>query len=224
MDLSGIEYLGFHRVMDRGTAEIIEKSDEVLFIHDRLSEVNMLACENDEVARAVLERHAHRRFELITTPNEAAALYAQKIFGYENNLECYQYAYLGEKPELDPRLTLRNAEASDLKVITESYDLVSEEEVEKTIAHSMVLMAYDQEGNLVGFIGEHLEGSLGMLYVYPKYRRKGYALSLEMAGFRNTIERGQIPFGQVVSDNLPSLELQKKIGLVCADKKVYWTW
>ena len=32
MDLSGIEYLGFHRVMERGTAEIIEKSDDVLFI------------------------------------------------------------------------------------------------------------------------------------------------------------------------------------------------
>lgn len=224
MDLSGIEYLGFHRVMDRGTAEIIEKNDDVLFIRDALSEVNMLACENDEVAKKVLDRHAHRKFELITTPNEAAARYAQKIFGYENILECCQYAYLGEKPELDPRLTLRKAEAADLQVITESYDLVSEEEVDKTIKNSMVWMAYDEKGDLVGFIGEHLEGSLGMLYVYPEYRRKGYALSLEMAGFRNSIEHGYIPFGQVVSDNLPSLELQKKIGLVCADKKVYWTW
>ena len=85
-------------------------------------------------------------------------------------------------------------------------------------------MAYDQEGNLVGFIGEHLEGSMGMLYIYPEHRRQGYAEALEKIGFAKNLEKGLIPFGQVETDNLPSYELQKKMGLTQADKLVYWTW
>ena len=224
MDLSGIEYLGFKRIMERGTAEIIEQSDDVLFIMDKVSGVNMLACEDDELAKEVIERHAGRGMELITTPSKAAAEYASKRYGYENLLECYQYAYLGEPPETDPRLSLRKAEMSDLAAITEVYDLVSPEETAESIKRGLVMMAYDEEGSLVGFIGEHLEGSLGMLYVFPEHRRKGYGSSLEMASFRWSLDRGLIPFGQVVTDNLPSLELQKKIGLAVAEKPVYWIW
>ena len=224
MDLNRIEYLGLRRVMDRGTAEIIEQNEDVLFIMDTVSEVNMLACENDELAREVIDRYADRGFELITTPNRAAAEHAHKKFGYSNILECYKYAYLGELPELDKRLTLRTAVADDLDAITAVYDLLSSEEVSKTIDRGSVVMAYDEKGDWVGFMGEHLEGSLGMLYILPEHRRKGYAEALENAAFRWTMERGLIPYGQVVSDNMPSLELQKKMGLTVAEKPVYWTW
>lgn len=224
MDLSGIEYLGFHRIMDRGTAEVIEKTDDVLFLHDPVSEVNFLAGATDEAAIEALDRHADCEFILITTTNKGAAEYAQEKYGYKNLLECYQYAYTGEMPEPDPRLTLKVADLSDLETITEVYDLLDPEEVSKIIERDCVVMAYDQEGSLVGFIGEHLEGSLGMLFVFPEHRRKGYAEALEYASFRWTMEKGQIPFGQVVSDNYPSLELQKKMGLAIADKPVYWTW
>ena len=224
MDLSGIEYLGFHRIMDRGTAEVIEKTDDVLFLHDPVSEVNFLAGATDEAAIEALDRHADREFILITTPNKGAAEYARDKMGYKEFLECYQYAYTGEMPEPDPRLTLRTAEMDDLKSITDVYDLLSAEEIAKIIQRGCAIMAYDEEDRLVGFIGEHLEGSLGMLFVFPEHRRKGYAEALENIAFRWTMERGLVPFGQVVSDNYPSLELQKKMGLAIADKPVYWTW
>ena len=224
MDLSGIEYLGFHRIMDRGTAEIIEQSENVLFFLDTVSKVNFLACEDDELAREVIDRHADRGLILVTTPNKAAAEYARDALGYENFLECYQYAYLGEVPEADPRLTLRTAEKSDLSTITEVYDLLEEEEIAKIIGRGSVTMAYDESGSLVGFIGEHLEGSMGILFIYPEHRRKGYAMALEKAGFRKLMDQGLIPFGQVETDNLPSVELQKKMGLTMAERPVYWTW
>ena len=224
MDLSGIEYLGFHRIMDRGTADIIEQSENALFIHDTVSEVNFLACEDEELAKEVIDRHADRGLILITTPNRAAAEYAREKLGFENFLECYQYAYLGEAPETDPRLTLRTADQSDLKTITEVYDLLDEDEIAKIIDRGSMIMAYDEAGNLVGFIGEHLEGSMGILFIYPEHRRKGYAEALEKAGFRRLMDQGLIPFGQVETDNLPSVELQKKMGLTMADRPVYWTW
>jgi len=224
MDLSGIDYIAIRRILERGTAEIIEQNEDVLFLRDTVSGVNMLACEDDELAREVLERHRDLGIRLLTTTSKAAAEYAVEAFGFSSISECYQYAYLGEKPELDPRLTFRTADMSDFKTITEVYDLDGPEETARTIERGMVLMAYDQEGNLVGFIGEHMEGSLGMLFIFPEHRRKGYGRSLEMASFRWSLDRGFTPFGQVYTDNIPSLELQKDIGLAIADKLVYWTW
>lgn len=224
MDLSRIEYLSFKKIMERGTAEIIEQSDDVLFIRDKVSGVNLLACEDDELAREVMERHRERGITLLTTTSKAAAEYAVEAFGFSGISECYQYAYLGEKPEPDPRLSFRKADMSDLDSITEVYDLGGPEEIAKTIERGLVMMAYDKKGNLVGFIGEHLEGSLGMLFIFPEHRRKGYGRSLEMESFRWSLERGFTPFGQVYTDNVPSLELQKDIGLAIADGLVYWTW
>jgi GNAT superfamily N-acetyltransferase len=224
MDFSGIEYIAIRRIVERGTAEIIEQSEDVLFLSDTVSGVNMLACEDDDLARKVMEKHRERGIRLLTTTSKAAAEYAVEAFGFSGISECYQYAYIGEKPELDPRLSFRTADMSDFDTITAVYDLGGTEETAKTIERGMVLMAYDREGNLVGFIGEHMEGSLGMLYIFPEHRRRGYGRSLEMASFRWSLDRGFTPFGQVFTDNVPSLELQKDIGLAIADKLVYWTW
>ena len=224
MDLSGTEYVAIRRIVERGTAEIIEQSEDVLFLMDKVSGVYMIACEDDELTREVMEKHRDRGIRLLTTTSKAAAEYAVEAFGFSGISECYQYAYLGEKPELDPRLSFRMADMSDFDTINEVYHLGGPEETKKAIERGLVMMAFDPEGNLVGFIGEHLEGSLGMLFVYPEYRREGYGRSLEMASFRWSMDRGFTPFGQVYTDNLPSLELQKKIGLAIADKLVYWTW
>ncbi len=70
MDLSGIEYIAIRRVVERGTAEIIEQSEDVLFIRDKVSGVNLLACEDDELAREVMERHRDRGITLLTTTSK----------------------------------------------------------------------------------------------------------------------------------------------------------
>ena len=34
------------------------------------------------------------------------------------------------------------------------------------------------DGQLAGFVGEHSEGSMGMLEIFPAYRRRGLGYSL----------------------------------------------
>lgn len=51
-----------------------------------------------------------------------------------------------------------------------------------------------------------------MLYIFPEFRRKGFATVLEKIYIAKTIEKGFIPFGQVEKDNKESLELQVYIG------------
>ena len=79
MDLSGIEYVAIRRIVERGTAEIIEQSEDVLFLRDTVSGVNLLACEDDELAREVMEKHRDRGIRLLTTTSKAAAEYAIRM-------------------------------------------------------------------------------------------------------------------------------------------------
>ena len=96
-------------------------------------------------------------------------------------------------------------------MLLENYDRISPEELEKVVARKSVLIGYDGD-RPVGFCGEHLEGSMGLLYVFPEYRRRGYAEEMETYYIARTMDRGLIPFGQVERQNFASLELQKKLG------------
>ena len=63
---------------------------------------------------------------------------------------------------------------------------------------------------------------MGMLHVFPEYRRKGYAEALESLLANKYIEQGRIPYGHVVVGNDASMALQKKLGFQVADEKIYW--
>ncbi|MBR6008742.1 MAG: GNAT family N-acetyltransferase, partial [Clostridia bacterium] len=82
---------------------------------------------------------------------------------------------------------------------------------------------YDR-GRLVGFIGEHLEGSMGILYVFPEYRRRGFGAALQARLMARTIKQGYIPFGQVEKTNTASLLMQKKLGMTQSDRLIVWMW
>jgi GNAT superfamily N-acetyltransferase len=108
-------------------------------------------------------------------------------------------------------------------MLTATYDLVSPEELRRIVKRRKLLLGHDR-GNPVGFIGEHLEGSMGLLYVFPEYRRHGYAVALEKAMIARTLKEGFIPFGQVEKGNHASLALQKKIGMTVSDNLICWMW
>ena len=97
------------------------------------------------------------------------------------------------------------------------------EELEKVVGRQGILLGYYQ-GQLIGFIGEHLEGSMGILYVFPEYRHRGFGAALRTHLIAKTIEKGYIPFGQVEKGNYASLSLQKKIGMTQSDHLIVWMW
>ncbi|MGO5267269.1 GDSL-type esterase/lipase family protein [Parafannyhessea umbonata] len=68
-------------------------------------------------------------------------------------------------------------------------------------------------GELVGFVGEQTEGSMGMLEVFEDFRRHGWALALESAKICQVLDRGQTPWCEVWPDNVASVRLQRKLGL-----------
>ena len=226
MDLNAIENLNIDRVLKRGTAEIIEKADDAILLKDTRSKALMLACDDVEKGIEILERNGGETKPLIMISNTELGRRAADRFGYDDNnvMECYQMAYLSkEPPKADDTIEYKAATMEDFPLISREYDLVSEEELKELIKGGSIIMGYEN-GDPVGFIGEHMEGSVGLLQVLQEHRRKGYGTALEIEMIRRTIERGDTPFGQVVVGNTASLELQKKLGLTKSEGTIFWMW
>ncbi|MBR0514478.1 MAG: GNAT family N-acetyltransferase [Clostridia bacterium] len=71
---------------------------------------------------------------------------------------------------------------------------------------------------------EHLEGSMGLLYIFPEFRRRGYATELEKAVIAKTLQEGYTPFCQIEKSNSASMALQRKLGLAISDRLICWMW
>ena len=223
MNIDGINYLGLDRVLKRGSGEIIEEMDRALLIRDEVSGAYMLACDDAVTGMVLLDRHIGRNCSLLMVSDYSLGITAFERYGFAEKLECYQVAYFGEKPSADSRLTVRAADEQDLPMLVKTYHLVSPEELEKLVSRRSILLGYERE-KLIGFIGEHLEGSMGILYIFPEYRRRGFGAALQTHLMARTMEKGFIPFGQVEKSNLESLKLQKKLGMTQSKDLIVWMW
>ena len=223
MNITGIKYLGLDRVLKRGTGEIIADSDNALLVRDSVSGAYFLACEDQAAGLSMLDRYVGPGCDLLMVSNRALGEIVFEKYRFSEKMECYQVAYYGEKPEISNGLSVRIAEETDLPMLLEHYQMLSPAELAEVVRRKSILLGYDR-GQLVGFIGEHLEGSMGLLYVFPEYRRKGYGTALQKAFIALTMERGWIPFGQVEKSNLNSLKLQEKIGMARSDDLIVWMW
>ncbi len=223
MDMRRIDYLGLDRVLQRGSGDIIAEQKDALLIRDRVSGAYFLACEDTEIGIPLLDRYIGRDCELLMVSNDSIGKVAFERFGFSEKLECYQVAYFGNSPPVNDGLIVRTADEPDLTMLMENYHLISPEELERIVRRKGILLGYYRD-RLVGFIGEHLEGSMGILYVFPEYRHRGFGSALQTHLIAKTMDKGYIPFGQVEKDNQASLSLQKKIGMTRSDHLIVWMW
>ena len=223
MDIDGIDHLGIKRVLERGSGRIIAERENALLVYDRISGAYFLACEDRETGLMLLDHYIGSGCDLLMVSNAALGQAAFERYGFSGKLECYQVAYYGEKPAIDTELSVRTADEHDLPMLIENYHMLSPKELTEVVRRKLILLGYDRECP-VGFIGEHLEGSMGILYVFPEYRHRGFGTALQTYLIAKTMEKGSIPFGQVEKDNQNSLRLQEHLGMTRSDNLTVWMW
>ena len=223
MNFTKIDTVGLDRVLERGSGDLLARSEHALLVRDHISGALMLACDDAEVGLSLLDRYAGEDCDLLMVCGDALWQTAFDRYGYTDKLECDQFAYLGEPPELDPRLTVRPATERDLPLLLQHYHLLIEDDLQKVVRRGSVILGYEGD-RLIGFAGEHLEGSMGLLYVLPEYRRRGFGTALETHLIARTLAQGLIPFGHVVKGNDASVRLQEKLGMTRSDKLFVWMW
>ena len=220
-----------------GTAEVLYASHEGVMVKDKRSEVIMIQTENMALAETFLD-NLPQGVTHIVAHNSALAELVERKFGcnvnatccqeanvpcYQNvKVPCYQGVYLKKTPfypdtkELEVRL-LHEEEAKSAAAL---YGF----SVEEAIEHIRLGLIYGGFVNneLAAMIGMHLQGSMGLLFVSEKYRHRGYAEIMEKYTIDRILERGLVPYCQVVEGNTASLALQSKLGLEMSKNMLYW--
>ncbi len=116
---------------------------------------------------------------------------------------------------VDPARDIRPLGEEWLQVVRTRYSysgFQSDEEVRQMLEAGLILGGFE-DGELVGFVGEHPGGAIGMLEVFSEHRRKGWGLALESAKINQHLSQGWTPWCEVFSNHKASLKLQRKLGL-----------
>ncbi len=135
----------------------------------------------------------------------------------------YQAAYLRTQPPVfqDCGLAIRQLDVSGLPQVAAHYQLEGEDYLRSLLERGQLFGGF-LNGVMVGFAGRHTEGSIGLLEILPQYRRQGFATALERYMIRLELSLCHIPFGQVLTDNAPSLALQRSLGMTISSGTLHW--
>ena len=164
---------------------------------------------------------------LFITDSAAAADYLRKNHGKSGSAEYYQVVYpFAAAPAASRPARLRLCAPTDGEMvkIDATYALADMEELQHDRKRGNLFAAHDDSGSFVGYMGIHSDGSMGLLEVFPEYRRLGYAEELECFMIRKVLSRGLIPYAQIAPDNAASMGLQQKLGFLCAPATVWYVW
>lgn len=150
------------------------------------------------------------------------------IVGAEQCGACYTYAYLDPMPplpELPRGVEIKRLASSLAGVVFAAYHNRGGGYTEARIAEIMRgkgVFGAIENGKLVGFIGRHSDGSMGMLEVFEQNRGKGIATALEKFLMTYVMTYGRTPFCDVYTDNSASIRLQDKLGLTPSRGRTFW--
>lgn len=215
-------HMGMIEPIRRNSVDILYADMDGVFIKEQKSNAYMISVKNFEKGQELLKGIS--KCNLIVSHQKYMVDYILNRFELGQKLECVQVAYMDKtKLDIDEGLEIRKLEQNQVELILEHYDKLSKNEIKIILENGNLFGGY-RNGILIGFIGNHLEGSIGILEVFPQYRRLGYGTTLESYIVNQMLEKDLVPFGQVEVSNKKSIALQKKLGFKISEESLYWIY
>ena len=201
----------------RDICRILYASDKAVLIVADSGWVHMLSCEDRELGLELIKTHQPPWVVL----HQMDMREAVAGLGYRIGDECWQSAYTKTTPMEETLADIRRLDRRFLKRIADNYELADEGEIAALLDAGVIYGAF-AGGELAGFIGKHEEGSVGLLFVFPEFRRMGIAEALERNYVNRELAEGNVAYGQIFVGNTPSRQLQEKLGMDFSDKFICW--
>lgn len=205
----------------RGTADVLYAGGDGVALYERNSGTCMLSFRGAEESPSFPD----------LTPYSLFAVHQKRLaerIRRERNLphcfEVLQAAYVKKEPVAGDFRAIRALTPDHADSVSRHYEAMDDRDYIETLIGRRQLWGVFENGALAGFIGEHLEGSIGLLEVLPEYRRKGYGTLLEAYAIRHFLQRNEVPFCQVKTDNANSLALQRKLGMALSRRTTVWIY
>ncbi|WP_160673686.1 GNAT family N-acetyltransferase [Clostridium sp. C8-1-8] len=215
-----ILHMGMIEPIRSGSADILYADFDGVLIKELKSKAYMISVTSYEKGHELL--NLIPKCSLIAVHQKYMVEYILNKFQLTEQLECFQAVYTGTaKHEIKEEIEVKPLEENQIEVILEHYDKLSVDEIKELLRNKSLFGGY-KDGKLIGFIGTHLEGSMGLLEIFPQYRRLGYGEIIESYMINMLIDKDLVPFAQIEVNNEKSIGLQKKLGLTISEDRLYW--
>ncbi len=217
-----LHHIDMLETLKRGIGELIYSGDDgVVLLNSGFT--YMISVESEEALERACSSIGKKPEGICAHQAQLVPLLMGK-YGYKHHMECFQCAYL-KNEKLDEKIsegiTLRELTSADADFVVRNYDHMSDEKYVSERVEAGMLGAFCGS-EMVGFIGTHSEGTIGLLQVLPDFRRRGIAYTLEAAMINYQLNKGWVPHGQVVTTNKASIQLQEKLAMSITDKTLTW--
>ena len=176
-------------------------------------------------AKRAMARQTRPSLAVVLSP-ELEGVLRRTFSTNEASMPYTLVVYEGTDPlPVEAELDIRTLAPSWASVIRKAYSFpegASAAEIAHLLAKGQILGGFDLDNQLVGFIGEHPDGALGMLEVFPRARRRGFGSALLAAKANEHLAKGWTPFSQVMAANDASLALHEALGFeVVKTRQIY---
>lgn len=216
-----LRYVDMLEPVRRGMVEVTALREDGVLLYNVPGELYMLAADSLDSCQALCA--GVDSMELAVAHSQETGEFLRRRYGIKRCRGCTQAAFLGrELPAPSGEVEIRPLGQEFFSVVFENYHSFSDPKYIRERLEAGVMRGAFSQGQLMGFIGMHAEGSVGLLEVLPPYRRRGVATALMtcMAGY--CLERGWIPFSQVFDGNTASMELHRQLGWTLCPDKLCW--
>lgn len=204
----------------RGKAELLYGEGDNILIYNEACKTCMITAKDRETGEKMLAL-APTETELFVTNQEFMNEPVCRRFSFVIYHECYQVLYTKREPLSVRHKDIRLLTMESLPYVNEHYDMADEKQLKRLIEAKAMYGAY-VDGQLVGFMGLHEDGSLGLLFVEEAYRRQHIGEALVCYCTNRLREQDFVPYAHILMDNKASIGLQESLGYYMADKTIFW--
>lgn len=231
IDQDPLLYIDVTEALRRNIGRVLYVDDDACLIgfphgNEPISEFTTV-CGDPKSARRMLDHLPWERSILFAVHEEHTLL----ALGQNHLVKPFlgeafrQVAYLKRDPAPIPKspVEVRPLDVSHLERVAAIHKDEEADYLRDRLESGVMLGAFDGD-TLVGFIGVHSEGSMGLLQVYPSYRRRGIGALLESHMINRLLAQGHTPYGSVLTDNTASLALQRSLGMALSVPTFRWLY
>jgi len=183
----------------------------------------MMASADEQSAWNLLNLIDPDHCDCIVVHADYAVHLVEQRFGFDRHTRCIASAYYGAPLPQSPRtdLSIQPLTPQWADLVSANYHLDGPDYIRTRIDAGEMWGAF-RDNDLLGFIGLHEEGSMGMLDVFDQYRRHGVAEYLMIDLANRMLAQGHTPHDHIIVGNLASESLQRKLGFSISTRTLTW--
>jgi len=183
----------------------------------------LIAGTDEAAIAAMLELIDTAHIDRVVVHDAAAIPVIERRLGFTGHAACWSAAYLGGPiaPLTLPGVRVETLGPAWAATVAANYHPDDLAYAVDRIEAGVMLGAFRGE-TLLGFIGQHDEGAMGLLEVLPQYRHQGIARVLLTHLAHDLMDRGRVPYDHIIVGNTASVALQRQLGFSISTRTLAW--